>query len=396
MKLLEYNIVHIADIHWGVVEPEIQKIQLYFLLTFLDQYREIDLLVIGGDFWDTKVPLNSPEGIGGINMFNMVYDKAIEVGIKAMRVVKGTEDHDNDQLEAFRDLERRSNGFLKIFNRTTSEETLPGLRCIYCPDETITNDEYMDRYHDIIMQGHDIGFFHGSFDVVFSEIVLQRKESMDIKNVIYKYDFWEKAIKGPMIAGHWHNGKRYNHLIYVGSPDRWAFNEEEPKGFGFIRYNTDTNEYFYRKIINPVAPDYITYEVYTNLCKSVDAYNTLIEEVNKKLNEYSNNPFKSVKIRIMIYVTDDSPDNDTYITSLRHRFVNDKRVKIRIKNTVKDKKKKEELKKHMEDRTKYAFISDKTMSVANKIHEYILIKYGENIPIDLIEEKINKYREGLK
>ena len=38
-----------------------------------------------------------------------------------------------------------------------------------------------------------------------------------------------------MIAGHWHDGKQYDDLYYVGSPTRYKFNEDEKKGIGIWR-----------------------------------------------------------------------------------------------------------------------------------------------------------------
>jgi hypothetical protein len=390
MKILIYTIVNIADIHWGVLEPSLQEDRLEYLLIFLDLYRHIDLLVISGDFWDEKEPLNSTPALSGINWFHRLITKAHEVGIKAVRLVKGTVDHDFDQLEAFRGLEDNS-GFFKIFNNTTSEETLSGLHCIYCPDETLNNDDYIMTYINLILKGHDIGFFHGSFDVVFKEISVNIDNVSHANNVIYQYSLWSKLIKGPMLSGHWHNGKKYGHLYYSGSPDRWAFDEDEPKGFSFIQYDTETGRYFHKRILNCLSPEYLTYEVYTNVYTSIELYNSLIHNIQKKLDEFKDNIYQSVKIRILIYINNESSENDTYITSLRQYFINEKRVKIQIKNKIKDKKKRDETQHNSETNSKFGFIHDRSKSTAQIIQQYILVTRNKEIPIDMIEPRVNKY-----
>jgi hypothetical protein len=259
----------------------------------------------------------------------------------------------------------------------------------------MSNDDYMECYINEALKGNHIGFFHGSFDVVFSELAVQKSEQSSQNNVIYKYSFWENVINGPMISGHWHNGKTYGHLMYVGSPDRWAFNEDEPKGIGFIQYDTDTHRYFYKKILNCIAPQYLTYEVYTNLYHSIDDYNELTEMISSKLREYDSQSYIRVKIRILIYMVDESPDNDTLITSLRHYFINEKRVKIQIKDKVKDKKKTDETKRNKDNKSKYGFINDKSKSAAEIIQQFILEKKNKEIPLEIIDEKIKKYSKEI-
>ena len=320
--------------------------------------------------------------------FNRLYDEALsKYNVKKIRMFKGTEDHDNNQLEVFRCLEDE-NGFFKLFNFNTYEETLPMLKCIYCPDENINAKDYKMKYIDNILMNPNIGFFHGSFDIVLPDIVVQLSEETSMKSIIFDYDFWSKFIKGPMISGHWHNGDELDSLIYIGSYERWAFNEEEPKGFGFIQIDTETNEYFYQKIINQFAPDYISYNIETNIYNSIDDYKKLVDIINIKLKEKNN---ENIKIRIVVNITDDKLENETYITSLRKFFINNKLIKIVVKNKLKKDKNEIVKKKNIETKSKYGFILDKSISEAEKIQEFILATKNKEIPIDTIESFIKKY-----
>ena len=153
------------------------------------------------------------------------------------------------------------------------------MKCIYCPDETIETETYENLYLDEILEPKDIGFFHGSFDVVYGELLASKPELMQKKNVIFRYQLFDKSIYGPMIAGHWHDGKIYDDLIYCGSPFRYKFNEDECKGLSFVQYDTEDKSYLYYRIQNPVCAEYITYEIYSNLYNSKDDYKKIIDEL---------------------------------------------------------------------------------------------------------------------
>jgi hypothetical protein len=96
-------------------------------------------------------------------------------------------------------------------------------------------------------------------------------------------------------------------------------------------------------------------------------------------------------MRIVVCINDDSIDNETYITSLRQYFINDQRVKIHIKNKIKDKKKTDTIKRNVEIQSKYGFINDNSKTIAEKIQQFILIKKNKEMSIDTISEKVNKY-----
>ena len=308
---MNFNIITIPDIHWGVINPYEQLKSLEFIFQFLQECHtkdiQIDMIVILGDYFDSKLPLNSREAIFAIQWMNRLYNIAIEFGVKRIRVVQGTLDHDNDQLDAFKPLESISNDseFFKIFTTTTSEETLPGLKCVYCPDETIQTDEYVDMNLNTILSVHDIGFFHGSFDVVYGDLLKTKPELMNKKNVIFQYDLWDKVILGPMIAGHWHDGKQYDDLYYCGSPFRYKFNEDEPKGLGFLQYDNDDNSYYYQKILNCLSPEYMTFEIYSNLYNTKEDFNHVMIAIDEIIESFKATPHLNNKLRIVIFVVDD-------------------------------------------------------------------------------------------
>ena len=399
---MKYNIVVIPDIHWGVIKPYTQLKELEFIIKFLRICKKneihIDLLVIAGDYFDCKLPLNSREAIFAIQWLNHLYEECVYTGVGKIRMFQGTMDHDNDQLDVFKPLEDRFDpeltddpDYFKIFTKTTSEETLEGLRCIYCPDETITTSDYEERYVNEMLSLNDIGFFHGSFDVVYGELLASNSSLMAKKNVVFRYDLWDKLIKGPMVAGHWHDGKQYEHLFYSGSPFRWKFNEDEPKGISFIQYDTEDKSYYYKKIINPLSSQYITYEVYTNMYTSKEDYSKVVKEINDILKSFEETPHLESKLRVAIHIIDDKVENDVFITSLRQNFINQKNLKISVKNKLKNKIKKEEAKKNKERQVAYDFINDESKEVPEKIKEFVMENVQADVPLEFIQEQFSKY-----
>jgi len=385
---MNYNIIIISDLHWGVIEPDLQCKYLEFIKVFIKLYgKEIDLLVILGDYFDNKLSLNSPQAIWANEWFHSILSLCKEYNIK-IRMVQGTSSHDNDQLEVFSPL---TDDMFQIFFKTTLEETLPDLKCIYCPDETIETSEYEDLYLDEILSLKDIGFFHGSFDVVYGELLKRKPELLKKNNVIFRYDLWNKTIYGPMIAGHWHDGKQYDNLYYCGTPFRYEFGEEEPKGILFVRYNTENHKYYVKKVLNPLCAEYITYEVYTNLYNSKEDYQKIIDDIRNILKKFDEDILNLPhKLKIVVYVLDDKTDNDVLISSLRSEITRYKNVKLKIKNKLKDKLKKEQKKKNEEVEKKLGFIYDSQNKKPYEIiHDFILETSPEkvDIPMGFIKEK---------
>ena len=76
--------------------------------------EEIDFLVICGDYFDYRLQLNSKTTVAAIRWLDELIATCTEAGVKKIRIVKGTEGHDYDQLEAFRPTYEDSNGFFRI------------------------------------------------------------------------------------------------------------------------------------------------------------------------------------------------------------------------------------------------------------------------------------------
>lgn len=390
---MKYNIITIADIHWGVIQPKEQLKSLEFVFETIQEMIKndlrIDLIVVLGDYFDTRLVMDNEDGIYALQWFHKLYSICKENQIQ-LRLVQGTSSHDNDQLQTFMELQE-NNDWFKIFFTTTVEETLKDLTCCYCPDETIETNDYESIHMDDIFLMKDLGFFHGSFDLVYGDLLSIKPELMKANNVMYRYSLWDPQIRGPLIAGHWHDGKQYSDLYYCGSPFRWVFDENEPKGLIFIQYDTEAYSYYIQRILNPLCATYLTYEIYTNLYQTKEDYISIIKDIDQLLIQLKEDGLDN-RLRIVVYIVDDKVENDTFLSSLRQNVINHKNCKITVKNKLKDKKKKEKAKKRKEEDAEYRFIFEKNQP-QDTIHDYIL-KTSDNqnsVPIEYLTQQVKKY-----
>ena len=83
-----YNILFEADKHWGATRPEEQYRSSYILKRLLADLK-IDLFVSLGDFYDTKLLLNSRASVYALRD---MHDRAEICRAKKipMRVIRGT------------------------------------------------------------------------------------------------------------------------------------------------------------------------------------------------------------------------------------------------------------------------------------------------------------------
>ena len=142
---MRYGIIVLGDIHWDAFDIPKQKEEMNLPLNIIQKMNHLHLVVIAGDYFDSKISLNSKAAKAAINWMAALVSICKEKNVK-IRLIKGTNSHDNNQLELFRPYEKESlendDGFFRIYNEVCIEETLPGLKCLYAPDENIASDDY--------------------------------------------------------------------------------------------------------------------------------------------------------------------------------------------------------------------------------------------------------------
>lgn len=380
---MKYNIIASADYHWGVMDADKQLSESQFILDYV-QSNQIDLFVVCGDYFDHRLLMNSKSAINAIGFIDSLKKLSLskESPFKIV-MFDGTASHDFDQLETLRSFE--DNNF-KIFRKNTYNETLPGLKCLYCPDENIRTVDYINQYSEnIFREDIDIMFFHGTFDV----IMIDRTLTDDIPNVIFEYGFYNRISK-LMVGGHWHNGDKYGNMYYTRSPYRWKYEEDLPKGIMHIIYDTDTKTYEIKYVENTSTDRYFTFYVDTSLYNQINDYSTLLGNIETKLNDGIEH------IRVKITITDDKEINGSCIDTLINKYQGNKRIKIDVENKYVKKLKKKKSKELDEFKEKYNYIFDPAITLSQKYKKFIFDTKGVDVPeeeISIIIDEFKKSRE---
>lgn len=381
---MKYNILAIADIHWGAMDPEETYNNLLYVLDFIKMKKDIDLVIICGDYFDYRLTLNSKPALYALKWFDELYYTCQKNGVQKLRAIKGTKEHDNEQWEAIHPREKGE--FFKKFYINTVEETLPGLKCIYCPDETVNLKEYEKLYLENMMSLPDIGFFHGNFNTLLPDMVVQQNLEAEIPNIIYFKDIWEKLIRGPMIAGHWHTFTDQDPLIYIGSYDRWKFGEVDDKGFLFLQYDTEDHSYFWKRIINPFARRYESIILDSSMTRTPDDFAELRDDV-LRLHEMDT----SMKIRIVYQITVEDDEALRNFNQFRSMMSGIRGIKIDLKDLVRKKKKKHEKELIQKTQDQYGYILDNPMKIRENIQEFLRRERGIDVSLEDIDMVIGKY-----
>ena len=268
----------IADIHFGAISSK----DLYKDLrrTFLKQIREdeenIDLVVIAGDLLDHKISFNSEISRTCINFIMDLYRLAKKKDFK-IRILKGTKNHDLDQLNNFLYLEKRTDVDFKIINVLQSE-VIDGYDVLYIPEEYMEDPK---SYYNFGKLKFDICFLHGTFNhVEFTSKTITSEKAISTAP-IFSYEQFKSLVRGPVICGHIHIHSEYKKKIfYVGSFERWKFGEEEPKGYCRFILNED-NTYEVEFIKNKYAKKYVTVDIDDVNFDDSESLEKKIDEIKK-------------------------------------------------------------------------------------------------------------------
>ncbi len=385
---MQYSFIVIADIHWGAMDSALMFNNLQLIIEFIRQMKnKLDFVIIAGDYFDYRLQLNSKTALLSIEWFTELIEACKQSNVKKIRILKGTREHDNDQLEVLRQIYDENDQYIKLFNSTESEELLPNLRCVYCPDENMNLQEYHQKYYNKFIPSPNIGFFHGSFDSILPDIEFKRIQEHHIPTMIYEYEKFSKLIKGPLIAGHWHVKKDYKALYYVGSYDRWKFNEDDDKGFIYGEIDTETNKYFIYRVKNILAYEYKTLIISSDDYATPDQFALLSNTINKLLKEYPD-----MKLKVSYLLNTQNDEALVNFNIFQRHYATTKQIKIELKDLVKKEFKKAKKKQVEIEASKYDYIFNSDIkSVPSIIHKFILDTKNTDVPVELINKYIDKY-----
>lgn len=312
--------VHIADIHFGSVDPFKQ----FAILKeqFLDKIATIDfdILSIDGDIFDKKFMANSDAVFYALEFVRLCTILCVQKQA-TMIIISGTESHDAGQLKLFYGYRDQPDLDIRIVERAQFEYAY-GLKILCIPEEYGKGEEY---YRAVLDEAYDTVFMHGT--VVGSVYGASKEDLNSTKYPVFSIDSFA-GCRGPIICGHVHKAMCLNgYIYYCSNPIRYKFGEEEDKGFDIVLHDIRSGRHHLAFIpiesfrydtidirtLNTADPNAIIQHLDNLLINGVDNIRIDFSELNEptiqKIIEqyYLNNPNVSIKR----YVEKNTPQVNT-------------------------------------------------------------------------------------
>lgn len=369
--------VHIADIHFGAMNPEYQ----YKILKeqFLNKIETInfDIVSINGDLYDHKFMSNSDVIMYSVMFINDLVDICRRKNATLV-LIHGTAYHDASQLKLFYHYLQDPSVDIRIVE-DVKFEYIKGAKILCIPELYGMGEEYYNQF--LLESKYDSIFMHGVIKGAIYEAKNQESGIHSEKAPTFTMDNFRNC-RGPIISGHVHNPGCFNtYFYYCGSPLRWKFGEEQEKGFLIVLHNLDTHEHYTH--LEPIKSfRYDTVNMDDLL--SLDPKN-IIQYVSTLQNEgvdYIRLEFKDI-------YTDLQQSN---LEILKKYYKSNNRIKIKADNN-KLKKAISENKELEEQFKEYEYILDKSLSEFEILTMYINHQKGyDYISVDelkkILEEEI--------
>ena len=373
-----YKLLVIGDIHFGYYPAEL----LYkeFELVINNITKDIDVVFIAGDYFDTKLSLSSKHSIYAIKTFCDILDKCEQTNTK-LRMIRGTASHDpENQLVNLSSIAKSSKVDFKLYLTVGKEELFPDFNVLYVPEEYMENkDEY---YKEFFNKKYQCIIGHGMFE----ETNYVTNKTLNMKKYpVFNSAFIEKICDGPIIFGHIHKSQKIrNRIMYTGSFTRSRYGEEEDKGFIISTYETENNSTDFKFIVNDKATKFDT----VSILDTSEIFSLLLNEQIQFIKEMIST-YKKDKLRIKINIPKNYDNTKVFIDSVTTVFGNMENVDIVILDNTKEETKQKT--KEIVDKLmlKYNFIFDKSISYEEKIQQFIYNKKGEKIDLENIRKIIN-------
>ena len=223
------TLLAISDIHFGCPRIDPYRLEDKLKKYLFPNIPNSKILFICGDFFDNVITLNSRAAFVAVHLIHELREYCRQVGCD-LRVLRGTYTHDRDQPRHFVNGIDPSDDSVKVFDSISLEHhEKTGLNILYIPDNHGSDDIYEDIRK--VLQTHnlesaDILIHHGYFKHMLPAALLEK----GLPHGCLEEEKISKYVKGCVLNGHVHISSVYKNVISVGSFDRLAHGEEEPKG----------------------------------------------------------------------------------------------------------------------------------------------------------------------
>lgn len=377
----ELTIVSIADVHAGALHHKTwQEDMEEGPIKYMEE-NDFDLLNICGDYFDKKLSANSPHIKSAMYIMYRMLGIASAKGAK-VRIIQGTDSHDNNQLDLFNGLDVLLDCDFKIIRKLSDEVLFPGFKMLYVPEEYINDPAYYAEYLDKEDE-YDMVIGHGVTDMAVFVSKVQESEETHPHAPIIPVKELLHCSTGPVYFGHIHRRMWRDRFRYLGSYFTWAYGESTDKGFMITTYDTierkiTSEEYIHNPNIVPY--DTWTYDVTHEIYKlsPTDVVSFMINESKRH---------KKGKVRFHMIIPEHYEEGVLLTKLMNDVFANHQKVKLKIENNTKIRQKKRDEERLVNLLAEYEILFNRSVTPLVKLSAFIAIKSGINIPV----EKLEKY-----
>jgi hypothetical protein len=256
------KIAFLPDLHIGKPRLQPESIRDHLEKLFYSRIPELDLIVFGGDFFDSALTMNSDSGVYAAMIIDEVLTLA-KLHKVFVRVVTGTFFHDRHQNKFF-DIKKKYCGdidgvpLLKVANSIELEFIKPlKLTLVYCPDNQVgdPSEQILELLKAHRVDKFDFLCSHGYFEYLLPKGIPHLPPNM------LNYRLLSPHIRGRILNGHVHIPITYKKLISGGSFERFAHGEEHDKGYFILTYDTKTLEVSHEFVVNKYATTFATISI---------------------------------------------------------------------------------------------------------------------------------------
>lgn len=222
------KLLALADLHVG--NPRIDP---FHFIGCIREYvipritSDVDYVFIAGDFFDMLLNMNSQASMIALTAISELKKACSENNVK-LRVLRGTLTHDRNQPKHFETASPEYSGCVEYKDTMCVEYDAENkLSILYMPDN-LPYDNIEDEVVKVLdanaLKQVDVVIHHGYFKHMLPPGIPEPKGTLD-------YETFKKFYSGCVLNGHVHISSIYKNVLSIGSFDRMAYGEEEPKGF---------------------------------------------------------------------------------------------------------------------------------------------------------------------
>lgn len=317
--------VNISDLHFGAprLDPLRQADNLREYL--FPEIVKSQMLTITGDVYHKPLMVNSLAADTTTAFILDMLTVADQHNV-TVRAVRGTYSHDLDQMRHIATLHKHNkfkNDF-KYYDTVTCEYIERfDMKCIFLPDDLPydTSDTCIEEIKKM-MDGRgwlnvDYVFGHGMFDHAMPDNIKKSERN-------YRIEQFTPFVKKRVVFGHVHDFSARSIQVYGGSPERWSFGEEGPKGFIVIEDTGDASKV--RFVENKGTIPFLTVDM-TKL-KSLNSEDAVAEVIKKTEELFGPKPDGYLRI-----IHPDAVFRQVFATVLRGRYPNLTVATMKTKDT---------------------------------------------------------------